>query len=195
MWSMRLGSTDFGSTGCSRRQGLKATLLIPSRSRHHVSVGGRPKAGRIIETPQVVLVEKPPLPSKSARPTGRRRERGCSAWSERSTTCSGRSKTFASSVSRRPPRRREADASLATLVARRPTLDANVSRCRPDREGSRAGYRRRPNVEHPSERFVPAIVRSPMKNCKFGSAAVSFFVHLRWCWHADRRQTERFIGW
>jgi len=60
---MRLGSTDFGSTGCSRRQGLKATLLIPSRSRHHVSVGGRPKAGRIIETPQVVLVEKPPLPS------------------------------------------------------------------------------------------------------------------------------------
>jgi hypothetical protein len=24
---------------------------------------------------------------------------------------------------------------------------------------------------------------------------VSFFVHLRWCWHVLRRQFERFCGW
>ena len=52
----------------------------------------------------------------------------------------------------------EAEASLAALVAQRPPLDANVSRCRPDREDARAEYSRRPKVEHPSERFVPAIV-------------------------------------
>jgi len=71
---------------------------------------------------------------------------------------------------RRLPVRRlsvsEAEASLAALVAQRPTLDANVSRCRPDREDARAEYSRRRKVEHPSERFVPAIVRSPMKNEK-----------------------------
>jgi hypothetical protein len=60
----------------------------------------------------------------------------------------------------------EAEASLAALVAQRPTLDANVSRCRPDSEDARAEYSRRRKVEHPSERFVPAIVRSPMKNEK-----------------------------
>jgi len=37
----------------------------------------------------------------------------------------------------------EAEASLAALVAQRPTLDANVSRCRPDREDARAEYNRR----------------------------------------------------
>jgi hypothetical protein len=54
----------------------------------------------------------------------------------------------------------DAEANLAALVAQRPALDANVSRCRADREDARAERRRHPKVEHPIERFVPAIGRS-----------------------------------
>jgi hypothetical protein len=74
----------------------------------------------------------------------------------------------------------DAEAHLAALVAQRPALDANVNRCRADREHARAEHSRHPDVEHAIERFVPATVRSPMKSADLPFLLVSFFVHLRW---------------
>jgi hypothetical protein len=74
----------------------------------------------------------------------------------------------------------DAEANLAALVAQRPALDANVNRCRADREDARAEHSRHPDVEHAIERFVPATVRSPMKSADLPFLLVSFFVHLRW---------------
>jgi hypothetical protein len=40
----------------------------------------------------------------------------------------------------------QVEASLAALVVQRPALDANVSRCRVDREDARAEHRRHPTL-------------------------------------------------